>query len=617
MGTKHYGTLAVAHAIVAAIHAGSILQMAVLSIKKRRLAFSGGPVLRRLPAANARGTAWVFDLLKRCVFGIYVALFTRTGLFGVYGPCFELVLLARELVETLLRTIQAYRMSHFLPRAGLNRFYVGLLVLNCWSTVFVHQIFHDSHLKRYFAALMCDFVLDWVSAIVVPSVLALTYSKDIDNSTGDFFGIKWFEDVWFMNALNEFQMILVVSWADLATRMVFALGMISNMQAVKRLVTVVLPNSRQGAAAGNRTLRAIAPAPLENDSISPAVSPSSKPRSPSWLVRANLLVKTNSVLSKALRFIFFSWGATVLVLHIRAEMNPLLSQCKMQVRPRGVSEPSCSLVILDCHRDNLTGASDGVDTLLKPLHHPSLVTLLVRHCPRFEMPKIVTKLRGLQCLKMYNTTITRWASEAAFTEEYHPEMMSTLFARVSTVDGKIPAGLLADDFPRNLRMMAFVVSNIREVPDDLHLKWPHYGTLNFDTVQFTEVPAVLAKLTPSILVLAGTPISQVPSELFEVEGMGILHLEDTLITALPERVASPSTSLSSIVIQGTNVSYFPAWVDQWPARREFSPFMLPIPAANTPYCLEREQIMAGSLASFSAVASPSSVSTLMDASPTN
>jgi len=76
MGTERYGKLALVHAIVAAIHTGFILQMIALSIKKRQLTFSGGPVHRYMQTTDAIGTARVFSLLKwlrwprnRCIEG--------------------------------------------------------------------------------------------------------------------------------------------------------------------------------------------------------------------------------------------------------------------------------------------------------------------------------------------------------------------------------------------------------------------------------------------------------------------------------------------------------------------------------------------------------------------
>lgn len=174
----------------------------------------------------------------RALLLVYEALFSPSGLLGVSGPCFDLLLILRETLETTLQTIQAYRMSQYLARAWLNRFYVSLLVLNCWLMALVHTLFHHTPTTRYFVTMLCDLVIDFVSSIVVPAALAMLYARDADVNAADVFGLKWYEDVWQMNAVNEFQLILVVSWADLASRLVFVLSMISTLNTLKRFVSL-------------------------------------------------------------------------------------------------------------------------------------------------------------------------------------------------------------------------------------------------------------------------------------------------------------------------------------------------------------------------------------------
>lgn len=68
---------------------------------------------------------------------VYSKVWGRKGVLGVNGGNFHAILVIRELIETGFQTQQAYRMSWYLPRLLLNRFYLFLLVLNCWSSVFI------------------------------------------------------------------------------------------------------------------------------------------------------------------------------------------------------------------------------------------------------------------------------------------------------------------------------------------------------------------------------------------------------------------------------------------------------------------------------------------------
>ncbi|EEY69512.1 uncharacterized protein PITG_18807 [Phytophthora infestans T30-4] len=104
---------------------------------------------------------------------IYSKVWGRQGVLGVNGGHFHAILVTRELVETALQTQQAYRMSWYLPRWLLNRFYLCLLVLNCWSSVFIYSLlFKKNEARRRFACLLCDCILDLVDGIASRGLLA-------------------------------------------------------------------------------------------------------------------------------------------------------------------------------------------------------------------------------------------------------------------------------------------------------------------------------------------------------------------------------------------------------------------------------------------------------------
>ncbi|DBA01668.1 TPA: hypothetical protein N0F65_010319 [Lagenidium giganteum] len=54
--------------------------------------------------------------------------------FGVRGKHFETMFLIREAFEIAVQSIQAQRLSRWVPRPNLNSVHMGLLVINCWST---------------------------------------------------------------------------------------------------------------------------------------------------------------------------------------------------------------------------------------------------------------------------------------------------------------------------------------------------------------------------------------------------------------------------------------------------------------------------------------------------
>lgn len=92
----------------------------------------------------------------------------------------------------------------------------------------------------------------------------------------------------------------------------------------------------------------------------------------------------------------------VLGLHIQASLQPTLPQCLMQVRPWGVTRPSCYLVGLDCYRLGIEGRMIEVEEKWSEFDSSTVVQLLIRHCPALEMPTSSlssTDFETLKCTK--------------------------------------------------------------------------------------------------------------------------------------------------------------------------------------------------------------------------
>ncbi|EEY69510.1 uncharacterized protein PITG_18802 [Phytophthora infestans T30-4] len=175
MPAENHEVISLVNAVMAAIHGGFALLMIGGSLWHRELVFSPWNTDKKQVFLKINSKSKV----------------GREGLIGVNGGSFHTILLARELVETSLQTVQAYRMSWLLPRMLLNRFYLSLIVLNCWSSVLVYSLlFKRNEARKRFAYLVCDCSLNLISSI---GVLLIAWSAHV---------------------LNEFQMILVVSFSS-------------------------------------------------------------------------------------------------------------------------------------------------------------------------------------------------------------------------------------------------------------------------------------------------------------------------------------------------------------------------------------------------------------------
>ncbi|GMF21033.1 unnamed protein product [Phytophthora lilii] len=581
LGTDNEHTIALMHGCLALIHAGYLLWMIGWSLKKRRLVLAVYNVFTR-PATRARRKG---GRLKYYISCIYYTIFSRYGLIGVDGPYFDLVLFCREVVETALQTQQAYRMSLLLPRTQLNRGYVALLVLNCWSTALVHSVFHRSATKRRFYTIVCDCVLDLVTSVGISTVLIYIYSRDFNVARNEFPLYKWYEDIWVVHAISEFQLLLVTTWGDLAMRMVFSLSMLSNMNNMKKFLTA----KRELKMVHTNKSR------LRNTSILPQKvgQPGGK------TIHKRRLQLLLSAESKLTHVLFFVWGTVVLVLHLHAESISGLPQCQMQVKPWFSIRPSCSLLVLDCYRSKLVGAADEITAQWNDFDPKTPACVAIRHCPRLEMPPILTQFSRLKVLKLYNSTITSWNESAAILQTNHPSLIMLFLVRVNMPNGELPVGLQGDELPHSLSDIEFCVTNLRTLPDDFDLKWPQFASIYFEASNLTEVPESLARLAPYDLSLALNPISSIPAKIFDGD-IRYLHVGGTRISELPKTVRGVSHTLK-LRVDNTNISFFWDWIDPVIANSGTTHSDVPpILAANSPYCSDLQRIYEGTLSNFTA-----------------
>ncbi|KAG2963330.1 hypothetical protein PC118_g20954 [Phytophthora cactorum] len=123
MLAKDHPTITGVNAVLAAMHGGCALLMIGASLWRRELSFT--PIAPNSGMDSSTKTiVQSFDdrvssrleSMKRQTAQVYSKVWGRRGLLGVNGRSFHSILIARELLETLLQTVQAYRMSWYLPR---------------------------------------------------------------------------------------------------------------------------------------------------------------------------------------------------------------------------------------------------------------------------------------------------------------------------------------------------------------------------------------------------------------------------------------------------------------------------------------------------------------------
>ncbi|KAJ0396331.1 hypothetical protein ATCC90586_007508 [Pythium insidiosum] len=459
--------------------------------------------------------------------------------------------------------------------------------------------------------LLSDAVLDLFTSVGVPMILLVTYLPDYSFEYQGFDTHYWYNEFWLVNVLNEFQLILVSSWLDLASRIVFSFGFLGSLQGIKNTLRERPGPSAPMSSVGVSSVShhsSIASEPTavvdEHDRLQ-VVEPPALRRLKTSLVQAFPVLQSREAqvrraTARFFHWFFLVWGLGVFIAHVHAEAKPTLSQCLMQLYPWFQHAPACALLVSDCHRSRHTGDASILATEWLAADPRRTTRLLIRHCPELVMPAELQELRALRGLKIYNSTITSWDAPAALTNAKHPSLMMALLVRVRFQDGLLPAGMLSRDFPAFLWDIELCVTNLRALPDDLDSIWPTGAYYYLELSELNGVPPVLGRVAPSQLSLAGSGVKSFPFEVFDWDGLEYLGLSRNPIAAVvnePYADISDRGSLRYLYLVDTLVDTLPRWIDKLFERTKTQPLGL-IAMTGTPLCAFVREMKSGNRSSF-------------------
>lgn len=134
-----------------------------------------------------------------------------------------------------------------------SRFYVSLFAIIYWATPLIYFVVKRNESAKRFLFLVCDCALGFaVSVIISCSVLVRCTGVHVPEDEG-FDLTLWFDKGWFADAEHEFQILLVVSLQDMATRIAFPLGILVAMSGTKALIEGASPRPSDPAHASTWT----------------------------------------------------------------------------------------------------------------------------------------------------------------------------------------------------------------------------------------------------------------------------------------------------------------------------------------------------------------------------
>ncbi|KAJ0398121.1 hypothetical protein P43SY_004698 [Pythium insidiosum] len=440
---------------------------------------------------------------------LFVKFFSRRGVLGLESVHFSEVFALREALETLLQTLQAYRLSQFVARRDINNVFVALLVINCWITPFIQQRFADRVALQRLLCLSTDIVQDFATTVLVPSVLLVPYVHQFDWRVGDF----------------------PMTNCDLIMRLIFSISMILSMNKVKYLLSFVAhvpPTEPQIHPQQENTVELF------------------QTRAPG---KAALHITSTPLLVRVLDATSIVWGLIVLFTFITAERQPSIPSCAMQTRPWFAVRPSYALLVVTCETEDSSAQLSRMrqQLVLNQVQPSTVMSLVLRDCPALHVSPQLATLQRLVGLKIANSSIVSWTGDAVLRDALHPHLLFVFMERVSFPDGLLPDGLLAADFPRRLLDIEVCVSNLRALPDDLHEKWGAGGIVFLERSALTHVPPVLLKMEIVVLSLYDNAITEIPADLIAHPTLYLLGLVDNPIKTLPplNDVTTAETAISA------------------------------------------------------------------------
>uniref|UniRef100_K3WNS9 Uncharacterized protein n=1 Tax=Globisporangium ultimum (strain ATCC 200006 / CBS 805.95 / DAOM BR144) TaxID=431595 RepID=K3WNS9_GLOUD len=600
--------VAVCHSSIAAGHAFFLMRMLLSSLLHRRFTF--GRLGWRIKTTSkchqdARGggvyqCAWLRSVVLAFtrLNVLWIRVFSRRGMLGIEGKHFALLFILRELFESVLQSVQAYRMSLYVPRVLLNRFYVGIIVINCWSSPMVQYMYAaDPPLVRLLC-LVLDIGLDFTATVGIPVALVLPYRNGYDpvNATFDF--LLWYDDFWLINMMNEFKLLFVSSWGDLVSRMFFSVSLLIAVQNAKSLlrktnrkVHTAATGSNQFSVSAGRDASSSFSARWKTQ-VMPFIS---RKFSQTMLPKAQHMSATMSTSSipvialpppvldhtvtKVAHVLFAVWGIVVLALHLHGELQTMPAECALTVRPWFSYKSACSLVQINCNarreQQQLTCTRDEMDAILENIDETTLAHIVIRHCPHVEISPRLKSFSRLVGFKIYNSTLVDWSASAALTQASHPHVVFLFLVFVNM--SSFPDGLLSDDFPKQLLDIEFSGSNLTTLPASIRTKWPPGGSFVLEQGILAQVPPVMERMGISFLSLVRNQISELPDFIFTSTNAITIWLSGNPIKSLPESL-QPSRSIRRVHLIDTKVETLPVWMNA-----EFFELAV-VHAGGTPLC---------------------------------
>uniref|UniRef100_A0AAV2YPW2 Leucine-rich repeat domain, L domain-like n=1 Tax=Lagenidium giganteum TaxID=4803 RepID=A0AAV2YPW2_9STRA len=474
--------------------------------------------------------------------------------FGIDSPYFREVLVIREALEIIAQAYQAYRCSLLIARNSINTTFIAAVVLNCWSTPFIHALFlsNSAHhaLRLRLLCIAADGILNLLTSTILPVVLFVPYYEAYDPEWFTFKNLDNFYDTsWFASFITECQLIFPVTVIDFVSKL------IPHISTLVCILTVVPLISRQPKT----TSRTIAVRPFGKNPLDLNVGDGAAGRKATKESAQTSKFVAFPSLSKifvVINVLAVLTGTALLALHIhsRIVISELEQEgCQHKIYPWFPEGFPCMVYDYNCYRH-------GVDTVsnqaLQVLERKSLLWLSFSHCAALVVPPDVRNFPELIGFGLLNVSLVEWSIDAAFSPTTQLHLGSISFTLVNFTN--FPAAIM-QPLPPMLSDIECSHTNLDSLPTNLHEYWTTVSVLYMEFCHLNEIPTTLTQMEIYDLSLMGNNISNMSLLVEMPPTLSFVSLDFDPTRRLPDSMTLPY-SILVIALEYMELEEIPDWL---------------------------------------------------------
>ncbi|KAJ0394945.1 hypothetical protein P43SY_001517 [Pythium insidiosum] len=225
------------------------------------------------------------------------------------------------------------------------------------------------------------------------------------------------------------------------------------------------------------------------------------------------------------------------------------------------------------------GSREELEAVFDLFDDASLYMLELTDCSALDIPPAIHRFHVLATLSIRFSVVEKWSIDSALTAQ-HFSAIQTLRIIGTTLQTP-PEGIYREMLPDTLEWISLSNVDVSSFIGDVGSNWRNVRFLYIDYAGLDNVPTVVALATSLLeLSLCANPFVSFELETTDnLQHLTQLWLDSSHLQQLPDNVWQLARKLRLLSLQYTNVSTYPAWLEQRSVNDQ-----LQVDAFGTPLC---------------------------------